>query len=153
MSASACLIEAAMDGVVGALEEQALAIADELHAGVGIFGVEVIELLAREDARGGDVVLHLHLVGGSEIGPELVDAPGAIAIEADAEVVTDELLIVELEFVAEEAVDAIDGEVLAPVVAPFGAVVALDGEDELADGLGELADPVVVLVGVFGRRG
>ena len=58
---------------------------------------------------------------------------------------------VELEFVAEIAVDAIDGEVLAPVVAPFGAVVALDGEEKLAGGLREAAQPLVVLVGVFGR--
>ena len=43
-------------------------------------------------------------------------------------------------------------KMLAPVVAPLRPVVALDGEDELVDGLRQLAQPGVVFVGVFGRR-
>ena len=73
-------------------------------------------------------------------------------IEAHAQVIAHQFLVVELQLVAQEAVDPVDGEMLAPVVAPFRPVVALDGEDQLADGLRQLAQPVVVLVGVVGRR-
>src|SRR5450759_3353213 len=51
----------------------------------------------------------------------------------------------------QKAIDAIDGEMLAPVVAPFGAVIPFDGEDQLANGLGQVAQPVVVLDGIVGR--
>jgi hypothetical protein len=54
--------------------------------------------------------------------------------------------------VALAAVHAIDREVLAPVFTPVGSVVTLYCDDELADGLGQIANPFVVLVGVVIRR-
>ena len=53
---------------------------------------------------------------------------------------------------AEKAVDAIHGEMLAPVVAPLRLIVALHREQKLADGLRKLAQPGVVFVGVLRRR-
>ena len=90
-----------MNGVVGPLEQQRLAILHQLHAGIAILGIEVVQALARQHDRRGDVVFHLHLVGGIEIRPQLVDAPGAVGIVADAQIVADQLLIVELQFVAQ----------------------------------------------------
>ena len=37
------LVDASMDGVVGTLEEQVLAVGDELNAGVGILRVEIFQ--------------------------------------------------------------------------------------------------------------
>ena len=42
-------------------------------------------------------------------------------IVADAQIIADQFLIVELQLVPQKSVDAIDREVLAPVVAPLRA--------------------------------
>ena len=115
------LVHAAMDGVVGALEEQALAVGHQLNARVGILRVEIFEAGPRQHHRRGDIVFHLHLLGGVEIGPQLVNAPGAVALITHAQIVTYQLLVIMLQLMAQEAVDAIDGKMLAPVVAPFAA--------------------------------
>ncbi len=109
-----------------------------------MFAVEIVEAVAGQDDRGGDVVLDLHLFGGKEVRAQLVDAPCAVAIVSDAQVIADERLILEFQLVAKKAIDAIHGEVLAPVVSPFGAIVALDREQELAGGLRQLPHPVIV---------
>ena len=145
-------VDAAVDRVVGPLEQQALAVRHQLDARVVVFRIEIVQRFARQHHRGRDVVLHLHLVGGIEIRPQLVDPPGAVRIVADAQIVAHQFLVVELQLVAQKAVDAVHGEMLAPVVAPLRLVVALHREDQLADGLRKLAQPGVVLVGVFRRR-
>ena len=97
-----------------------------LTLGFGYSGSRLFEALLREHDGGRDIVFHLHFVGGVEIGTQLVNAPGAIGIVAHAQVIAEQLLVFEFELVAGRAVDAIDGEVLAPVVAPLLLVVALD---------------------------
>src|SRR5579863_6047825 len=114
-----------MDGFVWPLKEQSFAIGDELDAEILVLAVEIVEARARQDDGGGDVVLDLHFFGGKEIGAKLINAPGFVSIVADAQVVADERLVFEFEFVAEEAVDAVDGEMLPPVLAPLGTVIAL----------------------------
>src|SRR5271156_1543396 len=141
------------DGVVGPLKQKSLAISDELDAFVFVLAVEIVEAGPRKNDGGGDVVFDLDFLRGTEIGAELVDAPGAVAVVAHAKVIADERLVVELELVAEETVNTVNREVLAPIVAPFGPVVALDGEQELANGLRQTAHPFVVRVGVLGRFG
>ncbi len=126
-------VGAAVNRVVRPLEEKQLAILHQLDAGVLRLLVEVVQAFARQHDRHRDVVFHLHFVRGIKIGPQFVDAPGAILIESDAQVIADEFLIVEFQLVAPEPVDAIDGEMLAPLAAPFGQVVALHGENELRE--------------------
>ena len=127
------LVGAAVNGIVGALKKKSFAIQHQLDAGIGVLGVQTAQAFARQHDGNGDVVFDLHFVGGMKIGAQFVNAPGAVAVVAHPEVVIDELLVVILEFVALDAVDAVDGEVLAPVVSPLGAVIALHGEQEFAD--------------------
>ena len=60
-------------------------------------------------------------------------------VVADAQVIVHQLLIVELQLVPEHSVDAVHGEMLAPVLAPFRPVIALHGEQQLANGVGQRA--------------
>ena len=131
-------VDAGMNGIVRPLEQHGLAVLDEFDAGIIVARVEIGEALARKDHRNGDVVLHLDFVRGVEVGAEFENAPRALGIVADAEIIANEFLVVIAEFVAELAVDAIDGKVLAPAGAPFGTIVAFHGEDELPDGCGRL---------------
>ncbi len=147
------LVEAAMNRLVRPLEQHGFAVGHQFDAGVAIFRVEMREGRARQHHRRRDIVLHLHLVGRMEIRAQLVNAPGAVGIVAHAQVIAHQPLAVELQLVAQVAVDAVHGEVLPPVVAPFGPVVALDGEHKLADGLRQVPHPLVVLVGVIGGGG
>src|SRR5690349_5613311 len=93
-------VEAAMDRLVGALEEAVLAVDGELHAGCLEALVQIRELRGRDDDGRGDVVLGLDLGGGVEVLSDLEGAPGgAGAVEADAEVGADELAVAELQLV------------------------------------------------------
>ena len=114
---------------------EAFAIQDQLDAGIAKFGVEAAEALARHYDRNRDVVFDLHFVGRVKVRPQLVDAPRAVFVITDAQVIVDQLLVVELQLVAPDAVHAIDREVLAPVIAPLRPVVALHGEQTARDRL------------------
>ena len=138
-----------MNGVVRTLEEKRLAIEHQLDAGIAEFRVQAGKTFARQHDGNRDVVFHLHFVGGMKIGPQLVDAPQAVLVVADAQVIVHELLIVELQFVAPDSVHAVHGEVLAPVLAPLRPVVALHGEEQLAKAVGQSAQPGVVFILVF----
>jgi hypothetical protein len=133
-----------LPGVVGPLEQQPLAVLHQLDAGVGGLGVQVVELLARQHHRRRDVVLHLHLVGRVKVGPQLVNAPRAARVEPHPQIVADQLLVVVLQLVPEESVDAVHREVVPPVVAPVRPVIPFDREDELPDRLGQVLQPLVV---------
>ena len=73
-------VATAIDGLVGTLEEEGLAVGEEFHAGVGGFWIETGEAGAGDDGGGGDVVFDLDLYRGIEIRPELIDAPGAFLL-------------------------------------------------------------------------
>ena len=128
-------VEAGAYGVVRTLEQVSFAVRDQLGAAVGILRIEVLQGVAGHYDRGRDIVLYLHLFGGMEVRPQLVNAPGTLRIEAHPQIVADQLLVIVLQLMAEKAVDAIDSEMPTPVIAPFRPVVPLDGEDKLADGL------------------
>src|SRR6185369_9668597 len=66
-------------------------------------------------------------------------------VVADAQVAADELASVVLELVTVDAVDDVDAEVVAPVVAPFLAVKTLDDEHDRADVVRDRFQPGVVL--------
>ncbi len=121
-----------MNGIVRALEQQGLAICHQLHALVVILGVQILECLTRQHGGGRDVVFDLDLVGRMKVGPELINAPRSVGIVTHPEIVPDQLLVFELQLVAQVAIDAVDTEMLAPVVAPLRLIVALDGNQKLA---------------------
>ena len=65
-----------MDRVVGPLEQPELAVLRQLEARVPVVLAGEADQPARGDHdRGGDVVLHLHLVGRDEVLPQLVGPP------------------------------------------------------------------------------
>ncbi len=132
-----------MNCIVGPLEQEHFAVAYQLDAGIGVLGIQVGETFAGQHHGGGDIVLELNFVGGKEVGPKLVDAPGAVAIVADSQIIADQFLTVELELMPQKSVNAIDGKVLAPFVLPFGPIVALDREEDLTSGLAQLLQPIV----------
>jgi hypothetical protein len=73
-------VEAAMNRVVGTLEQQRLAILHQFNAADSVLGIEVASAtFARHHHRRGNVVLGLHLVGGMKVRPQLVNAPRPIA--------------------------------------------------------------------------
>ncbi len=111
-------VHAPVNGVVGPLEQETLAVGHQFDAGVVVLRVQIVQGFARQHQRRGDVVLHLHLFGGTEIRPQLVNSPGAIGIVAHPQVIAHQFLIVEFQLVPQKAVDAIHGEMLAPVFAP-----------------------------------
>ena len=145
-----------MNGVVGPLEEPELAVLRQLEARVPvIFARQSDQALRGNHHRGGDVVLHLHLVGRDEVLPQLVGPPGAVLLAADPEVVGDELAPLVFEFVAGGAVDDVDAEVLTPIIAPLGPVEALDHEDQRAHVVRNALEPGIVLgreLGGVGRE-
>jgi len=143
---------AAVDGFVGPLEQALLAVNDQLDAGLAAVGRKVGQQRGRHHHRGADVVFHLHLLGRDEILAQLEDAPGAVLLEADAQVGADQLAIIDLELVAGLAVDEVDREMAAPVRAPFGPAHALDDESHRQDAVGKTVQPGVVVVGEVGRR-
>ena len=118
-------------------------------------------VLAREadqPARGhhhrrGDVVLHLDLVGGDEVLPQLVRPPGAVLLAADPEIIGDEPPPLVLELVSGRAVDDVDAEVAPPIGAPFRPVKALDDEDQGPDVVRNALEPGVVLRCELGGAG
>ena len=76
-------VQARMDRVVGPLEQPELAVLRQLEARVPVvLAGEADQPPRGHHDRGGDVVLHLHLVGGDEVLPQLVGAPGAVARRA-----------------------------------------------------------------------
>ena len=139
-----------MDGVVGTLEEVALAV---LRVRLGHLARLPADHAGRHHDAGRDVVLGLHLDRRMEVVTQAEDAPRVVLAEADAQRVDDQLAAVEFQRVPLPAVDHVDRVVLAPVVAPFRAMEAFDDEDEFLDVLRNRAQPLVVLVVVFARRG
>ncbi len=147
-------VEAGMDGVVGALEQPELAVLRQLEAGMPVvLAREADEPARRHHHRGGDVVLHLDLVGGDEVLPQLVRPPGAVLLAADPEVVGDEPAALVLELVPGRAVDDVDAEMAAPIGAPLRPVEALDDEDQGPHVVGNALEPGVVLRRELGGAG
>ena len=144
------LVVAGHDGVVGALEQQPLAVGDVLAAQPPRGGRVVGG--GRRHQGGGDVVLRLDLRAGREVGAQGEQPPGAVGLEAHAQHIDLDGVAVQAQGVALAAVHHAHGEVAAPVGAPLGAVVALDREDELLDVGRDGLQEGVVLVGVHVRR-
>ena len=127
------LVQARVDGVVRPLEEALLAVGDELDAAGDLGGRGGADPLGGDDHGCGDVVFGLDLGRGVEVLADLEGAPLAGGEQAHAEVGAAGFAVVDLQFVAGLAVDDVDGEVLAPVLAPLGLVETLDQEDQGED--------------------
>ena len=122
-------VEAGMDRIVRTLEEPELAVLRQFEAGVTVILAGEADQPTREYDHGGrDVVLHLHLVGRDKVLPQLVRAPCAILFTANAEVAGDEPSTLVLELVPGRAVDDVNAESAAPIVAPLRPIEALDHE-------------------------
>ena len=133
----------------GRWNRRLLGVFDDLEAGGAvIFRVEVVQPVGRDDDRSRDVVFQLQLFGGDEIVAKGENAPVAVRREADAGIVRDQFFAPEAQLVAGAAVDHVDAELLAPVVAHFGLIEPLDQVDQFADRVGDRLQPVVILVGV-----
>jgi len=147
------LVVAAMDGIVGTLEEQLLAV-HHILAGQPALIAEAGRCLLERRADGGgrDVVLGLHLDRRAEVGAQAEQPPAVVGQEPDAQLVDQDLLALQPHGVARASVHDADTEVAAPVGAPFGLVVALDGEQQLLDVRGDRAQEGVVLGGVLAAR-
>jgi hypothetical protein len=78
----------------------------------------VLELAARHEHRCRDVVFHVDFFTGHVVDPQLENAPGTIRSIADAQVPRANGAVVEFQFVSRFAIDVVDGEMLAPVIAP-----------------------------------
>ncbi len=140
------LVVAAVDSVVGALEQELLAVGD-------VLATERLLVGTRRGDRGRDVVLRLDLRRGMEVVTEPEEAPAAVGGESDAQHVDLDLLPFEAQRVTGAAVDARHGEVRGPVAAPLRLVEPLHGEDEFLDVVRHRFEPGVVLVGeVVGGR-
>jgi hypothetical protein len=85
------LVVAAVDGLVGALEEAVFAVGDELAAGRGVAGREVGDAVGGQHHGGGDVVLGLQFGGGPEVLAQGEETPGAVLVVANAQAVLDQL--------------------------------------------------------------
>ena len=134
---------ATVNGVVRTLEEERLAVGDDLARQA---------LWTGDHARRGDdgsrhVVLGLDLDGRGVVVAQGEQTPGTVGLETDASHAHQDLLTVEAHHVAVAAVRRRNREVGAPVVTPFGLVIALDGEDEFLAERRDGVDPVVVPVG------
>ncbi len=86
-----------------------------------------------------------------EVGTKFVDTPRAIRVESHSKIVAHKNLVVVLQLVTEKAVDAIDREMLSPSISPFLAVITLNREDELTNGLWNFTNPGIVFFRVIGR--
>ena len=138
-------VEPGVDRVVGALKEPELAVLGELEARVSVVLAREPDQPARLDHHGGgDVVLHLHLVGRDEVLPQLVRPPGAVLLAPDPEIAGDQPPPLVLELVSGCAVDDVDAEVAAPIVTPLRPVEALDHEHQRADVVRNALQPGVV---------
>jgi hypothetical protein len=87
-----------------------------------------------------------------EVLPKAEHPPGAVGVEAHAQVAGRQLAVVALELVAGVAVQDVDREVLAPLAPHDGGRVPLHHEDDLLQVLRDRAQPRVVVVGVLPRR-
>ena len=146
-------IETAINGVVRTLEQLRFAIGDQLHAFRVILRIEMRKTLARQHNRRGDIVLELNFIRRAEVGSQFEDAPGSIRrIVSHAQIVSEQLLILELELVTRQAIDTVDAETFAPVVAPFRLIVTLHRDQKLTHRLRYRREPFVVFVRVLRRR-
>ena len=146
-------VEAAVDGVIGSLEESVFAVGDEFVAEFfGEYGTEVLEGPAGYDDGDADIVFGLDFLGGCEVLAKFPGAPCVFAEQSDAEVGANESSFAEFEFVSGVSVDNIDGEVAAPIGFRAG-VHAFDYEDDGVDVIGDTGEPLIVVVGVVGGWG
>ena len=141
------LVIAAVDGVVGALEEAPFGVLHEFERLPAAGARRGLELGPRHDDRGGDVVLELDLHRGMKVLAQTKRAPRAVAVESHAQVHRDELAVVALQFVGGFAVDDVHAEVVRPVLPPLRQVIALHHEHQFLEILRDGRQPFVV----FGR--
>src|SRR5581483_10541284 len=145
-------IVTAMDRLVGTLEQFGFAVFYEFDRGIAVIRVEMLDGGGGNHDGGGYIVLDLELGGRMKILTQAEDAPGAVGVVADAQEVGDELAVPAFQFVAGRAVDDVDTEVLAPLIAPFGAIEAFHDEDQFLDVLRDGGDPFVVFRRVILHR-
>ena len=130
-----------INGIVRALEEPPLAILTQLEAWVGIVlsSRQTTDHVPRNNDGGGDIVLHLNLIGRDKVLAKLVGAPvTGVLIKTDTKERTYQRTVVDLELMARGAIDLIDGEVGTPVTIPLGLIETLDCEDDSTDVVGNV---------------
>ena len=137
------LVVAAMNRVIGALEQALFAILDEFERRHLVHVGQIFHARARHQHGRGDVVFLLNLCAGMKILAQAERAPRAVGFKTHAQARRHERFVVALQFVAGNAVDDVHGEMTAPVVAPCGLVIALHDEDQFLDVLRDGLDPGV----------
>mmetsp|Transcript_20726 Transcript_20726/g.50558 ORF Transcript_20726/g.50558 Transcript_20726/m.50558 type:complete len:401 (+) Transcript_20726:1220-2422(+) len=148
------LVETRDDGVVGALEEAPLGVERYLKARMSGVVSGARDALSWDDDGGGDVVLHLHLCRGDEVGPQLVVLPlVARLVDADAQEIAAQPHSFSFEEVVFLSVSGVDLEVGAPALFLLLRVESLDEVEDGSDAVGDALDEGVVLVGVVRAGG
>ena len=146
-------VEAAMLGVVRALEQPGFAVGDDLAGGfAGDAGLGVAQQPGRHGGGNGDVVGHCTFCAPMKSCRTLNTRQAPSSRRPTRRKLAYQMAAVEFQFVRRAAIDHVDIEMLAPVVAPFRPVEALDDERQREDVRRHAFQPGVVCVGVFLRR-
>ena len=129
------------NGIIGALEEPPLAVLTELEAGVGVVlsSRQTADHVARYNDGGGDIILHLNLIGRDEVLAKLVGTPiTGVLIKTDTKEGSDQSTVINLELMARSAIDLVNGEVRAPITIPLWLIEPLDGKNDGTDVVGNV---------------
>ena len=128
------LVVAAMNRVVGPLEQTLFAVLHEFQRQIFVRAFrQIFQRAGRNDRGRRDVVFHLHFHRRMKILAQAERAPRAVVVKADAQIRRHELAVVAFQFVAGRAVDDVHAEMVAPVAVPLRLVIALHDEDEFLD--------------------
>ena len=130
-----CLgVKAGMNGFIRSLEQAVLAILYQFDALIAqVMGTATGNAGGRHHHGGGNIVFHLHLFGRDVVLAQLEGTPLGIAVKTDTQVGGDDIPVIEFQFVRRGTVDFINGQMLAPLVAPLGPVETLDKENQRQD--------------------
>ena len=129
------------NGIVGALEEPPLAVLTKLEAWVGIVlsSRQTADHVARYNDGGGDIILHLNLIGRDEVLTKLVGTPiTGVLIKTDTKEGSYQSTVINLELMARSAIDLVNGEVRAPITIPLWLIEPLDGKNDGTDVVGNV---------------
>ena len=146
------LVVAAMNGLVGPLEEPGLAIMDKLDRRIGVIRVQMLQPFGRHNDRRGNIVLHLHLGGRMKILAQPKHPPGTVGVITDAEEIGDQLAVMAFQFIAGRAIDDVHAEMFPPLVAPVRFVKPFHDKNQFEDVLRNGVEPLVEFVRIIAVR-
>ena len=129
------------NGIIRTVEEPPLAVLTELEAGVGVVlsSRQTADHVAGNNDGGGDIILHLDLIGRDEVLTKLVGTPiTGVLIKTDTKKESYQSTVINLELMARSAIDLVNGEVRAPITIPLWLVEPLDGKNDGTDVVGNV---------------